>query len=95
MPHHILFLARVLFPLLLPQNAVNALSDLLGFFYLVFEGNVPLIKVAPLGGQLGIFRFSSLCRQGGLAIHYAFKVVFRRRKEDFFGFGSRLFALVF
>jgi len=35
--------ARLLPPLLLSQNTVNAFSDLLGFFYLVFERVVLLI----------------------------------------------------
>lgn len=88
-------LFRLLFPLLLLQNTVNALSDLLGFFYLVFELGVSLIKSVLPGGRLGVLRFPCLCRRGGLAVHHAFKVINYCREQDFFVFGSRFFSLFF
>ena len=68
----------LLFPLFLPQDTVNALSDFLGFFYFLFQCKIPLIKRFPLGGQLGVFFFPCLCRDCGLAVHHAFEIIFRR-----------------
>jgi hypothetical protein len=45
------------FAFFLTDDTVNALADLLGFFYLVFERVVPLIQLAAFGGQLGILRY--------------------------------------
>lgn len=50
----------LLFPLFLPQDTINALSDFLGFFYFLFQCKIPLIKRFPLGGQLGVFFFPCL-----------------------------------
>ena len=50
---HILFSAGLLFPLFLPQDTVNALSDFLRFF----QCKIPLIERFPLGGQFGVFFF--------------------------------------
>ncbi len=72
LPFHILRPAGLLLPLFLPQDTVNALSDLLGFFHFFFQRKIPLIERFPLGGQLGILRFPYLHRQGGLAVHHAF-----------------------
>ncbi len=68
LPLHILRPAGLLLPLFLPQDVVNALSDLLGFFHFLFQREIPLIECFPLGGQLGILRFPCLYRQGGLAL---------------------------
>jgi len=82
------------FPLFLPQDTVNALSFLLGFFYFFFQRKIPLVERFPFGGQLGVLCFPCLCRNGGLAVHHAFEVIPRRRKQDLLGFGQLLFALV-
>ncbi len=52
------------------------------------------IECFPLSSQLGVFIFPCLCRDCGLAVHYAFEIIFRRRKQDFLGFGQRLLSLV-
>ena len=91
---HVLRPARGLFPLFLPQDAVNALSYLLGLLYLGFEGEIPLVEFFPLGGQLVVFRFPCLCRDCGLAVHHAFEVVPRRRELDALRVRQRLFPLV-
>ncbi len=75
---HILFSAGLLFPLFLPQDTVNTLSDFLRFFHFLFQCKIPLIECFPLGGQLGVFFFPWLCRDYGLAVHHAFKIIFRR-----------------
>lgn len=36
----------------LPQDTVNALSDLLGFFYNLFQFKIPLIECFPLGNHV-------------------------------------------
>ena len=41
---HILFSAWLLFPLFLPQDTVNALSDFLRFFHFLFQCKIPLIE---------------------------------------------------
>ena len=74
---HILLSVGLLFPLFLPQDTVNALSDFLGFFHFLFQCKIPLIERFPLGGQLGVFFFPCLCRDCGLAVHYAFEIIFR------------------
>ena len=88
---HILRPAGLLLPLFLTQDTVNALSDFLGFFHFLFQRKIPLVERFPLGGQLGILRFPCLCRNGGLAVHHAFEIVPRRRKQDLLGFVQRLF----
>ena len=62
---HVLCSAGVLFPLFLPQDTVNALAELFGFFYLVFECKIPLIERFSFGGQLSILRFPCLCLYAG------------------------------
>ena len=47
---HILCRVRLLFPLFLPQDTGNALSDSLGLLYLVFEGKILLIERSPFCG---------------------------------------------
>ena len=94
LPLHILCPALCVFPLFLPQDTVNALSYLLGFFHFPFEYKIPLIERFPLGGQFGIFLFPCLCRNGGLAVHHAFQIIPRRRKQDLLGFCQLLFPLV-
>ena len=94
LPLHILRPAGLLLPLFLPQDAVNALSDLLGFFHFPFQRKIPPVERFSLGGQLGILRFPCLCRNGGLAVHHAFEIIFRRREKDLLGLGQRLFPLV-
>ena len=74
LPLHILRPAWLMF---LPQDTVNALSDFLRFFHFLFQCKIPLIKRFPLGGQLGVFFFPCLCRDCGLAVHYAFEIIFR------------------
>lgn len=54
---HILFSVGLLFPLFLPQDTVNALSDFLRFFHFLFQCKIPLIERFPLGGQFGVFFF--------------------------------------
>lgn len=83
-----------MFPLFLPQDTVNTLSYLLGFFHFPFEYKIPLIERFPLGGQRGIFLFPCPCRNSGLAVHHAFQIIPRRRKQDLLGFGQLLFAPV-
>ena len=83
-----------LFPLFLPQDTVNALSDFLCFFHFLFECKIPPVERFPLGGQLGILRFPCLCRDCGLAIHHAFQIIFRRRKQDLLAFRQRLLSLI-
>ena len=80
--------------LCLPQDTVNTLSYLLGFFHFLFEYKIPLIECVPLVGQLGILCFPCLCGNGGLAVHHTFQIIFRRRKQDLLGFGQFLFPLV-
>jgi len=46
-----------------------------------------LLECFPLGSQLGVFIFPCLCRDCGLAVHYAFEIIFRRRKQDLLRFG--------
>ena len=65
---HILLSVGLLFPLFLPQDIVNTLSDFLGFFHFLFQCKIPLVERFPLGGQLGILRFPRLCRDRGLAV---------------------------
>ena len=50
----------LLLPLFLPQDTVNALSDLLGFFHFFFQRKISLIERFPLGGQLGTLCFPCL-----------------------------------
>ena len=88
---HILLSVGLLF---LPQDTVNALLDFLCFFHFLFQCNIPLIECFPLGGQLGVFIFPWLCRDCDLAVHHAFELVLRRRKQDLFGFGQRLLLFV-
>jgi hypothetical protein len=47
----------LLFPLFLPQDTVNALSDFLRFFHFLFQCKIPLIERFPPGGQFGVFFF--------------------------------------
>ena len=94
LPLHILRPAGLLLPLFLPQDAVNAPADLLGFFHFPFQRKIPPVERFPLGGPLGILRFPCLYRQGGLAVHHAFQIVVRRRKQDLLGLGQTLFPLV-
>jgi len=47
---HILRPALRLLPLFLPQDTVNALSYLLGFFHFPFECKIPLIECVLLTG---------------------------------------------
>ena len=79
--------------LFLPQDTVNALSDLPGFFYFLFPRKIPLGERFPLGGQLGILRFPCLCRDCGLAVPHAFEIIFRCCKQDLLTFGQRLLPL--
>ena len=72
-PPPILRPAGLLLPLFLPQDVVNAPADLLGFFHFPFQCKIPPVERFPLGGQLGIFRFPCLYRQGGLAVHHKSK----------------------
>ena len=51
---HILRPVGLLFPLFLPQDTVNTLSDFLCFFHFLFQCKIPLIKRFPLGGQLAL-----------------------------------------
>lgn len=44
---HVLRPAGLLFPLFLPQDTGNTLSDSLGLLYLVFEGKILLIERSP------------------------------------------------
>ena len=94
LPLHILRPAGLLLPLFLPQDVVNAPADLLGFFHFPFQCEIPPVERFPFGGQLGILRFPCLYRQGGLAVHHAFQIVVRRRKQDLLGLGQTLFPLV-
>ena len=64
-------------------------------FHFLFQCKIPLIECFPLGGQLGVFIFPCLCRDCGLAVHYALGIIFRCRKQDLLGFGQRLLSLVF
>ena len=94
LPSYILRPAGLLLLLFLPQDVVNAPADLLGFFHFPFQCEIPPVERFPFGGQLGILRFPCLYRQGGLAVHHAFQIVVRRRKQDLLGFGQMLFPLV-
>ncbi len=61
LPLHILRPAG-LFPLFLPQDTVNALSDFLGFFHFLFQHKIPLIECFPFDSQFGILCFPCFCR---------------------------------
>ena len=73
LPPYILRPAGLLLPLFLLQDVVNAPADLLGLFHFPFQCKIPPVERFPLGGQLGIFRFPCLYRQGGLAVHHKSK----------------------
>ncbi len=65
LPLRILRPAGLLLPLFLPQDTVNSLADLPGFFHFLFQRNIPLIKRFPFDGQLYYkYRFSVLRRLG-------------------------------
>jgi len=48
---HILRPVLCVFPLLLPQDTVNAFSYLLSFFHFLFQRKIPLVERFPLGGM--------------------------------------------